>query len=421
LTGLRLAAECGGMNPESVSFALPPRLRAIHEAEFPRFSDAEMQRRRAAIAGLLLEAGLDHLVFCGANRFGSAVQWLTGWPVTAEAVGVFTPGKPDAMFVQHVNHVPLARRLAAPAEVAWGGGSCIEAAIAALEQRAAKHGRVGVIGPMTFEQHGMLAAKFGTIANLNRRYVRLRQVKSAEELDWMRIGAALTDRGMMALRDGLRPGLSERDLAELVERAYIALGGTNVIHFFGVTAMDNPNLGVPTQFVANRNVARGDIVFAEISAAFWEHPGQVLRSFAVKDDPPQLYRDLHAVADAAFDAVAKVLKAGAMPQEVIAAAGVIEDSGFTIIDDLLHGYGGGYLPPVLGSRSLPPPYPPPRAGEGREGVVPDEPFRAGMTVVIQPNVVTLDGKAGVQTGEMVLITETGIAPMHAVPRGFVRI
>jgi len=121
-----------------------------------------------------------------------------------------------------------------------------------------------------------------------------------------------------------------------------------------------------------------------------------------------------------------------MPREVIDAGGVIEAAGFTIIDDLLHGYGGGYLPPVLGSRSLPPPYPPPRAGEGssiypppRAGEgrvgVPDEPFRAGMTVVIQPNVVTPDGRAGVQTGELVVITETGIEPLHAVPRGFLRL
>jgi Xaa-Pro aminopeptidase len=391
---------------QDLPFDLPPQLREIHQAEYPRFSDAEMARRRAAVAGLLLEAGLDHLVFCGANRFGSAVQWLTGWPVTAEAVGVFTPGRPDEMFVQHVNHVPLARRLAAPAEVAWGGSSCIEAAIAALAKRGAKDGRVGVIGPMTFEQHAVLAAKFGTIVNLNRRYGRLRQVKSAEELDWMRIGAAMTDRGMLALREALRPGLSERDLSEIVERAYVALGGVNVIHYFGVTAMAAPNLGVPTQFTANRNVARGDIVFAEISASFWEHPGQVLRSFAVGDEPPKLYRELHAVADAAFDAVAKVLRAGAMPQQVIDAASVIEEAGFTIIDDLLHGYGGGYLPPILGSKSRP------------SAHVPDEPFRAGMVVVIQPNVVTTDGRAGVQTGEMVLITETGIEPMHAVPRGF---
>jgi Xaa-Pro aminopeptidase len=44
-----------------------------------------------------------------------------------------------------------------------------------------------------------------------------------------------------------------------------------------------------------------------------------------------------------------------------------------------------------------------------------------MIVVIQPNVVTPDGKAGVQTGEMVLITENGIEPFHAIPRGFLRV
>lgn len=393
----------------ATDLALPPHLQATLEAEYPRFSEGEMARRRAAIETLLAELELDHLVYCGANRFGSAVQWLTGWPVTAEAVGVLTAKIPDALFVQHINHVPLARQLAAPAAVAWGGGSSIAGAVAALEGRGAGAGRVGVIGPMTFEQHALLAAHFGTIVNLNRRYVALRQIKSPEEIGWLRIGAALTDRGMAALRDGLRPGLTERELADLVERAYIALGGTNVIHFFGVTAMADPALGVPTQFVANRKVHAGDAVVAEISAAFWDYPGQVLRSFAVGAAPSPLYRELHAAADAAFDAIAAILKDGTTPSQIIEAASVIEQAGFTIIDDLLHGYGGGYLPPVLGSRSRP------SAHSG------NEPLRAGMTVVIQPNVVTPDGKAGVQTGELVLITATGIEPLHAMPRGFVRV
>lgn len=388
---------------------LPPRLQALLEADYPRFSDTEMARRRAAIAALLGEAGLEHLVFCGANRFGSAVQWLTGWPVTAEAVGVFTPGEPDALFVQHVNHVPLARLLAAEAEVSWGGASCLAAAIAVLERRGARDGRVGVIGPLTFEQHAMLAARFAAPGNLNRPYGRLRQVKSAEELDWMRIGAALTDRGMLGLREALRPGVSERALADAVERGYVAHGGATVIHFIGITSMVAPRLGVPPQFAGNRNAARGDVAVAEISAAFWEHPGQVLRSFAIGEPPNAIYRELHAVADAAFAAVAAVLKAGALPRAVIDAAAVIEAGGFTIIDDLLHGYGGGYLPPVLGSQSRP------------SAHIPDEPFRAGMVVVIQPNVVTKDGSAGVQTGEMVLITETGIEPFHTIPRGFVQV
>jgi Xaa-Pro dipeptidase len=395
--------------PSPSPLVLPPHLRAIHEADYPRFSETEMARRRAALAGLLGEFRLDHLVFCGANRFGSAVRWLTGWPVTAEAVGVFTPALPDALFIQHVNHVPLARQLAERAEVAWGGDSSIKAAIAVLERRGAQSGRVGVIGPMTFEQHEKLAARFDAPASLNRRYVQLRQIKTAEEIAWMRIGAALTDRGMAALHDGLRLGLTERDLADLVERAYVALGGVNVLHYFGVTAMADPRLDVPAQFSANRGIKRGDVVVAEISAAFWDHPGQVLRSFAVDAQPTDLYRELHAVADAAFDAIASLLKPGVMPQQVVDAAGVIEQAGFTVIDDLLHGYGGGYLPPVLGTRSRP------------SAHVPTEPFRAGMTVVIQPNVVTRDGKAGVQTGELVLITDTGIESLHAIPRGFARV
>lgn len=55
------------------------RLRPILEAEYPRFSRDEMARRRRAVEGLLGEAGCDHLMLCGANLFGSAVQRLTGW------------------------------------------------------------------------------------------------------------------------------------------------------------------------------------------------------------------------------------------------------------------------------------------------------------------------------------------------------
>jgi hypothetical protein len=36
-------------------------------------------------------------------------------------------------------------------------------------------------------------------------------------------------------------------------------------------------------------------------------------------------------------------------------------------------------------------------------------------------VVTPDGKAGVQTGELVLITRSGIERLHAFPRGFARV
>ena len=385
---------------------LLPHLTRIVNSEIPRFSDAEMARRRAAVEALLAEHDCDHLIFCGLNRFGSAVQWLTQWPVTAEAVGVLTPGERDALLVQWINHAAQARIVADKADVAWGGESSISSAITLLDKRGTRSGRIAYIGPLIAEQHARLSARYPNIANLTRAYTRLRQVKSAEELDWLRIGAHFSDLGMAALRDGLKVGMNERELGDLVERAYIAQGATNVIHYIGTTSMRAPDLGVPRQFATTRRLQHGDAAVAEISAAFWDHPGQVLRSFAL-GQPTKLYSDLHATADAAFDAIAGVLKAGATPAQVIEASGVIEEAGFTIIDDLLHGYGGGYLPPVLGCKSRP------------AGPVPEEPFRAGQTVVIQPNVTTRDGCAGVQTGELVLITENGIERLHTMPRGFV--
>lgn len=387
--------------------SLPPYLQSLIDSEIPRFSDAEMARRRTLIETALAEADVDHLVFCGYNRAGSAVQWLTGWPVTAEAVGVFSPGIADALFVQWVNHAPLARRFASQAEIVeWGGESTIAKVIATLTRRRARADRVAVIGPMRFEQHAALADKFGRIVSLNRAYARLRAVKSEEELDWLRIGAAFSDAGMTGLRNSIRPGASERELGDAVERAYVGLGGGTGIHYIGSTSMGASDLAVPRQFPSPRRIKKGDVVVAEITAHFFDYGGQVLRSFAVGEAPTPLYRALHEAAEAAFAAVTAVLKPGALPADVISASRVIEEAGFTIIDDLLHGYGGGYLPPVLGSTSRP------------SGAVPERPFEAGQTVVVQPNVVTRDGKAGVQTGELGAITAKGFESLHSVPRGF---
>src|ERR1044072_2980001 len=145
-------------------------LRPIIDADYPRFSMAEMARRGRAVETLLGEADRDQLVFCGANRFGAAVQWLTGWPVTAEAGGVLSPGKRDALFVQYHNHVPQARKLAPHADVAWGGQSSIRTAIEGVKTRGARQDKVATIGLLSAEQHAALAAAFGKLVNLNKTY-----------------------------------------------------------------------------------------------------------------------------------------------------------------------------------------------------------------------------------------------------------
>ena len=152
----------------------------------------------------------------------------------------------------------------------------------------------------------------------------------------------------------------------------------------------------------------GDVVFCELSASFWDYSGQVLRTFSVGAEPTPLYRELHATAEAAFDAITAVIRHGTTMQEIIDASGVIEERGFTIYDDLVHGFGGGYFPPILGSRSRP------------AGPLPKMTLEENMTLVVQPNVVTRDHKAGVQVGELLRVTRTGFERLHTAPRGFFR-
>ena len=375
-------------------------------APYPRFSEQEMRRRHEAVEAAMREREVEHLLVYGANRFGFGVGWLTRWPVTREAFVLVTPGRRDVLWVEFYNHVPNAERMATEADVRACEGRSIEHPLGELRRRGAAGARIGVTGPLPWRQAAGLGDLAGALVSLDTDLARLRLIKSEEEIDWLRTGCELTDRAVEALRAGARPGLDERELADLVERAYIALGGLTHIHYFGTTAMDRPGIGVPSQWPSTRRLAAGDALVCELSASWWDHPGQVLRTYAVAADPTPLYRELHEVADAAFDAVAGRLRAGASAADLVAASGVIEDAGFTIRDDLVHGFVGGYLPPVLGSRSR------------MLADVPDFTFRAGMTVVVQPNVVTPDETAGVQTGELLLVTEDGTERLHAVERGF---
>jgi Xaa-Pro dipeptidase len=181
------------------------------------------------------------------------------------------------------------------------------------------------------------------------------------------------------------------------------------IHYFLVTPMASPEYGVPRQLPSTRTVRPGDVIATEITAHFFEYPGQALRTFTAAAEATPLFRRLHETAEAAFDAVTGVMRQGTTMRAIVEAAGLIEDAGFSVYDDLVHGFGGGYLPPVLGSQSRP------------AGPLPDMTLEAGMTCVVQPNVITRDGRAGVQVGELVLVTERGVERLHRLQRGLFRI
>lgn len=375
----------------------------------PAFSAAEMRRRRAAFGEQLERAGASHALVYGANRSGSAVSWLTGWPVTREALLVIAPDEDDdVLLVSYFNHVPQARRLCAT-RVEWAGARPVATALDLLAARGRLPERIGVAGALPYDQYQLLAGRVAGVADLNPAYTGLRLVKSAEEIAVMRRAAALTDAAVTALVAALTPGATDYDVLAAAEHAYTVRGGLHHIHYLGITAMDSPAVSVPAQWPTGLVIRDRDVVTCEISAAAApEYAGQVLRTITVGAPPTALYAGLHEVAVAAYDAIVRALAPGARAGDLAdVGASVIGQAGFTAIDDLVHGFGGGYLPPVVPS-------------PGRPLSAPDFALAAGMTVVVQPNVVTRDGRAGVQTGELLLVTEQGPERLHTLPRGLLR-
>jgi Xaa-Pro aminopeptidase len=236
----------------------------------------------------------------------------------------------------------------------------------------------------------------------------MRVRKSAEELAWMRHAAMLTDASADALVAAAVPGATELDLVAAVEGAYAGTGGTNHIHYVAATSMTQPDRCAPAQWPTDRRLESGSVVIFELSTTWGpDHPGQLLRTVTVDAEPTLLYRELHDVADAALAAIVRLLRPGALPFDLLVAADLVLDAGFTTVDDLVHGLGGGYLPPVLSHRGAP---------TGRHTA----PLEEGMTVVVQPNVCTTDLHAGVQTGELFMITADGARSLHSFPTGLLR-
>lgn len=102
------------------------------------------------------------------------------------------------------------------------------------------------------------------------------------------------------------------------------------------------------------------------------------------------------------------IRPGLAAADLEALGGRIDDAGLSIVDDLVHGYVGGYLPPVV------------RTPLTRQGAPPNLVLQPGMCLVVQPDVVSADLRHGVQTGELVVVTDRGAKRLHRAPRGLLR-
>jgi Xaa-Pro dipeptidase len=378
---------------------------------YPRFSAAEFARRQAAAKTMMAAEGVDALVIygdSGVSRHNHAdIHYLSGFLGNRNNYAAMTASGEPALYVQSFNHVPNAREASA-IRTEWGGAS--SAATVAKHLRDAGLGKatLGFVGDVPVQSYLAWQRELAgwQFKDITRAFRRLRLVKSAEELEWLKKGAALTDDALESLVNGVKPGLREYELGAIVETAALNAGGLPHLCYLSSTPQSGAGACVPRQNLSGRAIARGDVVNTEISISYWGYSGQTHRPLFVQTPPNDLYKKLWDTALEAYTRCVSALKAGATGNDVLDAGDVIAERGFTINDGFLHGFGIGLLPPSIGTRES-------AARRGETGAT--FTFEENMCVVVQPNVVTHDESAGVQLGNLLRITKSGAECLHRLP------
>lgn len=367
------------------------------------FSQGEFESRKTRTLELATKSGCNGVFVFGENRSGIDITWLTGWQTTRLAYLLLTRHE-SILWIMFHNHIAAARRFVKGSEIKDFDFSEIEAQVKKFANT-----KVGTLGVVPQDFRSAAQKNSVELVALDAEHIKLRMIKSKEEIIALRKGAYATDCGAEAILAACRNDVTDWELLARARSSYTVIGARDHICYICVSDMTIPDRDVPAQFPEGRIVKSGSVVTFEISAAVSpEYPGQLLRTVTI-GKPTQLFQELHEVAELALVKMRRILKPGINAMDLVDASSVIEESGFTTTDDLFHGLGGGYLPPIGTSASRIPSH------------RPDVLIKPGMAIVLQPNVTTRDHCAGVQTGEMVIVTDDGFEDIHFVKSGLVLI
>lgn len=392
---------------------------------YPRFSDAEIQRRNTLARDLMRREGLSALVIfgnSGINRHNEAnVFWLTNYLDLHHNYLVFPLEGEPTLLTGLVNHVPNARAVSVIPDTRWGTYEPAQEIAKKLKKDGIGKGRVGLVGINATFGMGMPYQHFATLReslpeiewiDVTRDYARLRVIKSEEEFNWLAKAAEFTDATVEALEREIRVGMTEHDLIGIIEASYRRKGGQPHIAFLRSMPMDAPTACVPAQNVTDRVVQKGDVIIMEISASHWGYSGQIHRPIAVGQDPTPAWQRLFDVGEQAYGRICEAICPGATEGDVIKAASVIGEAGYRIYDDLIHGYGVDIHPPLIDQSCC-------EYWNSGKPVPAGRPFAQDMAIVVQPNPITLDERMGLQVGALTRVTKDGAVSLQKYPMKFV--
>lgn len=219
----------------------------------------------------------------------------------------------------------------------------------------------------------------------------MRSAKSAAEIACVEHAGAITAHGFLAAMRGMRPGLNEFDVQEMVEHGYRTNGARALA--FRTIAGSGFNATVLHYHSNDQPLVAGDLMVLDSAARHAGYSADVTRTLPVSGKFTKRQRELYEVVLKAQKAAIGAARAGSTLAKIDAAArAVITKAGLG--DAFIHGTGH-------------------HLGLETHDVSPDAPLRDGAIITIEPGIYLPEERVGIRIEDDVVITRTGARVLTA--------
>ena len=227
----------------------------------------------------------------------------------------------------------------------------------------------------------------------------MRAVKDAGEVATMREAIRLTDEALAAALPQVQPGMTERDLAWLIE-SYIRTHGSPAVSFEIIVA-SGPSGARPHARASDAVLPAGEPIVIDMGARLGGYCADLSRTVCLgQPNDPDRFWEIYNIVLRAQQAAEAVIRPGVTGKEVDAVArDLIAEAGFG--DFFGHGLGHGV---GLAVHEMP-----------RLSRLAVAPLAAGNVVTVEPGIY-LPGWGGVRIEDVVLVTENGVEVLTEAPK-----
>ncbi len=335
-TSLAIGATVGLRNlahAEAGDEAFPPAIAALQtrQGEASPITIAERAARQEKARRLMRENNLSAILMAPSTslRYFTGVHWEGGERLFAMVL----PAKGDAFYVAPAFEEGRAREQIAQApdgsnpdvRVWQEDENPYERVAQGFRERGIASGVIGVeeTAKFVFSDNLRKAAAGATFTSATPVTAGCRMIKSSHEIDLMRLAAKVTLAAYEATYRSMKVGMTQKDVADLVEAAHRQLGFEG-----GADVQVGEFSAFPHGSVATQGIRESTIVMVDGGCSVQGYQSDITRTFVLgkaSDKMKQVFEIVHRAQSAALAAARPGVEAGSVDA---AARKVISDAGY---------------------------------------------------------------------------------------------